>query len=62
MKFTRDILQNCTFETYIILLTTLIPINLIKLKQKFNKSQVSWEEYKQNNSFEENKTKKEKQN
>lgn len=46
MKFTNDVLQNCTFETYIILLTTLTPINLIKFKQNYNKFQVSWEEYK----------------
>ena len=30
MQFTDDVSQNCTFETYIILLTDVTPINLIK--------------------------------
>lgn len=30
MQYTDDILQNCTVETYIILLTNVTPINLIK--------------------------------
>lgn len=30
MQYTDDILQNCTVETYIILLTNVTPINVIK--------------------------------
>ena len=30
MQYTNDVLQNCTSETYIILLTNVTPINSIK--------------------------------
>ena len=32
VQYIDDALQNCTPETYIILLTNVTPINLIKLK------------------------------
>ena len=32
IQYTDDVLQNCTLETYIILLTTITPINSIKIK------------------------------
>ena len=33
-QYTDDVLQNCTPETYVILLTKVSPINLNKNKQK----------------------------
>ena len=30
MQYTDDVLQNCTLEIYIMLLTSVTPINLIK--------------------------------
>ena len=32
-RYTVEVLQNCTLETYIILLTNVIPINSVKKKQ-----------------------------
>lgn len=34
MQYTDDVLWNCIFETYIIILTYVSPQNLIKLKKK----------------------------
>ena len=34
MQYIGDVLQNCTPETYIILLTNVTPINSIKIKKK----------------------------
>lgn len=33
MQYTDDVLCNCTLETYIILLTNVTPINLIKIER-----------------------------
>ena len=38
IQYTDDVLQNCTPETYIILLTNATPIKSIKRKEKKNKS------------------------
>ena len=34
VQYTDDILLNCTLETYIILLTNIISINLIKINKR----------------------------
>ena len=34
IQYTDEVLQNCTLETYITLLTNVITINLIKIKKK----------------------------
>ena len=34
IQYTDDMLSNCTPHTYIILLTSITPINLIKIKKK----------------------------
>ena len=36
-QYTYDRLLNCTFETYIILLTSVTPIHLIKQNKKFKR-------------------------
>ena len=36
MKYTNDVLQNCTPETCIILLTDVTPMNSIKTKKTYN--------------------------
>ena len=37
VQYTDDVLQNCTPETYIILLANITPINSIKTKIQMNK-------------------------
>ena len=36
IQYTHDVLQNCTPETYIILLTNVTPINSMKMKKRKN--------------------------
>ena len=43
MQYTDDILQNCTPETYIILLTNVTPINSIKIQKRGINSEVGCE-------------------
>ena len=43
MQYTDDILQNCTPETYIILLTNVTPINSIKIEKRGINSEVGCE-------------------
>ena len=38
VQYTFDVLQNCTHETYIILLTNVNPINSIKNKYKVSRA------------------------
>ena len=40
MQYTDDVLQNCSSETCIILLTNIPPINWINKKTKLNKNQI----------------------
>ena len=40
IQYTDDVLQNCTHETYVISLTSVIPINSIKIKFRFNSTDV----------------------
>ena len=44
VQYENDVLQNCTFEAYIILLTNITPIHSIKILKKIN----CWTWYKAN--------------
>ena len=43
IRYTDDVLQNCTPETYIILLTNVTPINSIKIQKRGINSEVGCE-------------------